>query len=454
VAESALLTNETLTPGVTVLVVGLAAGVVAQGGYYPAGRILLTALVALALLLALRARGWSRSDLPVPVTAAALAAWTLVRGDLLVAAGAVATLGCLVAALVVMRRTGPAERERCAEAAVGVGVLVAVTAWIGVAWRLPRFAVPVEGRLWRGGSTITYPNAAAALLVPLALLAIALLIARPRSATRLAAAYLLLVGVGAALSRAGFIALAVGMIVLMVHSGLRATLRVAAPLFLGAGIAIGALAPSVPAAAQPRPVLAVAGLLAGAVVAIGTALLPGRVRVAALAATVLLTGVVAATQVRSGYLGAILASRGNLDSSGRTRGAAAAFELVAHHPLMGTGVGRAAFLWTTPDGNGTIARYAHNEYLQTLVDLGAIGLALLAGLLAAVVVAVRRGHAHPGRPGVRAGAIAALAALAVHSGFDFLWHIAVIPLAGALLIGLAGPAIREEQTIQRGKVRQ
>jgi O-antigen ligase len=187
---------------------------------------------------------------------------------------------------------------------------------------------------------------------------------------------------------------------------------------------------------------------------VGVPLLPGRVRVAALAATVLLAALAVATHLHAGYVHAILASRGNFDSSGRTGGAAAAFALVAHHPLTGTGVGRSAFLYTTPGGNGSLAKYAHNEYLQALVDLGAIGFALLAGLLAAVVVAVRRGHAHPGRPGVRAGAIAALAALAVHSGFDFLWHIAVIPLAVALLIGLAGPADREDPSIQRGKVTQ
>jgi hypothetical protein len=28
----------------------------------------------------------------------------------------------------------------------------------------------------------------------------------------------------------------------------------------------------------------------------------------------------------------------------------------------------------------------------------------------------------------------------VHSGFDFLWQLPVIPLTAALLVGLAGPA--------------
>jgi hypothetical protein len=37
-----------------------------------------------------------------------------------------------------------------------------------------------------------------------------------------------------------------------------------------------------------------------------------------------------------------------------------------------------------------------------------------------------------------------VAALVVHSGFDFLRQSTVIPLAGALFIGLAGPTIRTE----------
>src|SRR5256714_4457307 len=240
-----------------VLVTALAAGAVAQGGYYPPGRILVTALVALALGLALRARAWSRADgWPVAAACAGLVLWALVRaGSFPAAAAFVGTLGCFVAVLVVLARTGSAERERCAAAVLAVGVLVAVTAWAGVAWRLPRFAVLVDGTMWRGGSTLSYPNATAALLVPLALLALA-----PR---RPAVGYLLLVGTGAALSRAGLLALLLGLVTL---AALR---RVMVRPLLGAAVAVAALAPSFPAGASPRPLWAVAGLVAGAVVALG-----------------------------------------------------------------------------------------------------------------------------------------------------------------------------------------
>jgi O-antigen ligase len=219
--------------------------------------------------------------------------------------------------------------------------------------------------------------------------------------------------------------LVAGLLTLVLLAGLRG---IAAPL-LGAGLAVAALAPSFPAGAPPRPLWAVAGLLAGGVVAVG----PRWVRAVALLLPVLLIG-----------SGAALASRVSLASAGRTGALRAALDMVS---FTGTGLGRAEFFWLTADGNGQLARYVHNEYVQILVELGVVGLVLLLGVFAACVVTIRAGRHFPHPPGIRAGAIAALVALAVHSGFDFLWHIAVLPLAGALFVGLAGPATREKPTI-------
>jgi hypothetical protein len=434
------------------LVVAVAAGVTAQGGYYRPGRLLLTAVVAAALAGSLLRHRPTRADAwPAPVACAALGAWALARAAIggagyPEAAAAAATLGCLATAVFTLRPLAPAVRERLAEAVAAVGVLVALGAWAGVAWRLPRLAVLVEHRLWRGAATLTYPNAAAAVLAPLALLALALLAARPRSVARGAAAYLLLVGVGAALSRAGVIALAAGLVVLAVLAGARRVARTAAPPLAGAVLALAALAPSFPAGGVPRPALAVAGLLAGAAVAVGAPRVPARLAGAAAAAGALLAAAAIWTQRGSDHLAAILASRGNLASSGRSGAIDAALERVAARPWTGAGPGQGLLLWLTPDGNGQAARYVHNEYLQTLVDLGAVGLALLLVALAALAWTVRRGRRHAHRPGVWAGAAAALTALAVHSAFDFLWHIPVLPLLGGLLVGLAGPATRENPT--------
>jgi O-antigen ligase len=197
--------------------------------------------------------------------------------------------------------------------------------------------------------------------------------------------------------------------------------------------------------------LAGLGLLAGGAVATGAVLLPARARALAVGAVLVVAGALAASQLRSGLLHEVWRSRGNLNSGGRTGALHVAFEMVARQPLTGTGVGLARFLWTTPDGRGAVALYVHNEYVQTLVDLGAIGLVLLLGLAVAIAAYLYQGRRYPHRPGIRAGALAALTAFAVHSGFDFLWHIAVLPLAAGLFIGLAGPAIREEVTNQEEK---
>ena len=271
-----------------------------------------------------------------------------------------------------------------------------------------------------------------------------------RGAGRPDAAYLLLVGAGAALSRAGFIALAAGLVVLCALAGVAATIRRAAPSVLGAAVAVAALAPSFPVEAAPRPLLAVAGLLGGAVIALGPLMLPGPAGAAATGAAWLLGAIAVGTRLDSGRVREILASRGNLESAGRSGAIRAALDLVAARPWAGSGLGQARFVWGTPDGNGQIALYVHDEYLQTLVDLGAIGAALLLALLAAIVVTVRPGRASEHRPDIRAGAIAALAAFAVHSGFDFLWHIAVLPLAAGLLLGLAAPSTGGKTSIITG----
>jgi O-Antigen ligase len=442
---------------VAVLLAAVAAGVVAQGAYYAPGRLLVLGLAAVACGVSRR-----RSRTPVPLACAALAAWVALRalgGDARwfgEAAAAVATLAGLALAVPVLAGAGAAARRRGAEALVGIGVLVAIGCWAGVAWRLPRFAVLVEHRLWRGAATLTYPNAAAAVLVPLALVALALLVARPRSIARAGAGYLVLVGTCAALSRAGFIALGAGLLVLARLVGWRALGRALAPLALGTAIAAAALAPSVPAGAPPRPGTALAGLVAGAAVALLPTRLDRRRRAAVLATAgaLALAACVVGGWVLSGRpapaLRPLLASRGNLDSSGRSGAARAALALIREHPVAGTGIGPARFLWLRPDGNLSIAQYAHDEYLQLLVDLGLVGLALLAGVIAAIVLTARRGRTGAPHHHLWAGAVAALVALAVHSGFDFLWHIAVLPLLAGVLTGVAArhPATSEEPHIQ------
>lgn len=430
---------------ILLLLAAVAAGIVAQGGYYPPGRFLVAALVALAFVAALRERaafdsgGWL-----LAVACAGLAAWTLARAAVQgsVAAGVplTLTLACVVAGVLVVQGADAAQRELCAVSAVSVGVLVAFSGWIGVVWRIQPLALATDERLWRATSTLTYANAAAALLAPLAILSMALLVQRPSSSVRLGATFLLLVGLGATLSRGGVLALLVGLVLLGWLAGMRATTAVAAPPILGAALAVAALAPSFPITARPQPILALLGLVAGLTIAVGVPRLPGRVRQAALLAGFAGAAVAFAVIASSSQGMSVLAdSRASLASPTRTESAKAALQLVADHPVAGLGPGQATFSWTTVDGQVVTGRYAHNEYLQVLVELGAIGLALLLLLLAAIVFNVRRGRPLAPPAVIWSGAAAALTTLLVHSGLDFLWQLPVVPLTGALIVGLAAP---------------
>jgi hypothetical protein len=432
-----------------VLVAALAAAILGQGAYYATAQRVVGVLIVVAAIAALRAQPWTRRDpsLPVLTACAALALWALLSavlaGGVAGARSTVALLLGVAAVVIVCQRTTPAQRDALVGAAVAIGALAAATGWIGVAWRSTPWALQDQG-LWRAATTLTYANAAAGLLVPIALLALGQRAVRPGSPALALGSCLLLVGVGATLSRGGALALTVGIAVLGWLLGPARLLRAAGPPALGALLALLGLAPSIPAGGAPHSALAAGSLLVGLVVAAVVPLLGRR----AVAALVLLGLVLVAVLVPSFLAGSassvITQSRLSLSSSDRVQGARAALGLAERRPLTGAGPGRAALFWADADGRTLTARYVHNEYLQVLAELGAVGLALLLGLLVVVARMAWRARAAVGTP-TWAGVVAALVALAVHSGLDFLWHLPAIPLTAALLIGITAPPVEERR---------
>ncbi|MGB8381478.1 MAG: hypothetical protein WCG47_09540, partial [Dermatophilaceae bacterium] len=79
-------------------------------------------------------------------------------------------------------------------------------------------------------------------------------------------------------------------------------------------------------------------------------------------------------------------------------------------------------------------------------ELGAIGGLLLAALL--VMILRRLYRARTPNAAVQAGALAALAALGVHAGFDFIWHIPAIPLVAAALAGAGSQQRPDDRSTQ------
>jgi len=151
--------------------------------------------------------------------------------------------------------------------------------------------------------------------------------------------------------------------------------------------------------------LALAAGLAFAAIAAG-----GRLRAAGLAATVALVAA------------AVLAAGGHE----RGRYWPVALEAAREQPVTGAGAGTFWQLWLEEREVGLDARDAHGLYVETLGELGVVGLALLVVALAAPAVAALRG---PRRP-LLAGAYGAFL---VHAGIDWDWELAGVAAVGVLI---------------------
>ena len=424
------------------LAAALAAAAVGQGAFYPRQQWLAGSLLAAGAWLALRAEPWSRADarLPGMRPAAGIALWSLVSaaiaGHLSGAVPVVLLLAGLAAVLMICRRMTLAQRYLLLDALIAVGCLVAVTGWAGVAWRLEPWALPAEG-LWRASGTLTYANAAAGLLVPLAVAALAHVIDRPRAPWRAIAACLLLTGAAATLSRAGMFLLVIGVAALAGLLGVRRSAGAIVMVLLGSAVAAAGLIPSIPTDSSPRAGLAVAAMAVGLGLSAFGAIARARSRYVVLA----VAAVAAAAFVASRGLptpdavDTISTSRFSLISVDRTGLTSAALDVAAESPVTGTGPGATRLVWVAVDGRLVSSHYVHDEYLQVLVALGVVGLGLLIALLVSVAASLWRARAST-PPALWAGAVVGVSVVIVHSAFDYLWHVPLIPVAIAVLVGV------------------
>ena len=433
------------------LLAGVAGALLRQGAYYREAQWPVAVLLAGALVVALRAQPWSHADSRFPplMVCAVLAGWAMVRaataGDVAHGMGVVAMLAGVAATVVVARRA--TDVDPTGAGIVALGVLTAMTGWIGLAWRVPPWALH-DGGLWRAATTLTYANAAAGVLAAVTLVAVGRLVARPDSHPTALSVCMLLTGLGATLSRGGMLAFAVGGLLLAALLGLRSVARAVLAPGIGAAVAFAGLVPSMSAGSSRNPLLASAALVAG--LGVTSWLLSGgrgrrRAVLVATVSIVLGAGVAAGDGWDSAT--AVRERRFTAASPDRTNAVRAAFRLVGEHPIVGVGPGRATLSWTSRDGTTLVGRYAHNEYLQLLVELGAIGLVLLLGLVVAIARAVVNARPrHPSAP-LWAGAAGGLLALAVGSGVDFLWHVPALPLVGALLFAITVPNAKEKNQL-------
>ncbi len=125
----------------------------------------------------------------------------------------------------------------------------------------------------------------------------------------------------------------------------------------------------------------------------------------------------------------------------RTDPAIYAVRMVEDYPLVGTGGGTFYTAFTRYRGNDIEPYYdhVHNDYVQVLVETGAIGVVLagltvLASLLCAVLALARRHD--PLARGVAFGVVMGVTALGIHSAVDFNLQIPANALLFSVLLAL------------------
>ena len=122
-------------------------------------------------------------------------------------------------------------------------------------------------------------------------------------------------------------------------------------------------------------------------------------------------------------------------------------EFVAN-PVLGSGAGTYIDYWWKNRPNDTFARSAHSLYLQSLAELGPVGLALVVIALGLpLLILVRR------RDALAVAAGSAYLAFVLHAGVDWDWELPAVPVAGivcggALLVA-ARPAQARALTLRR-----
>jgi O-Antigen ligase len=125
----------------------------------------------------------------------------------------------------------------------------------------------------------------------------------------------------------------------------------------------------------------------------------------------------------------------SLSGKGRTDYWRVAWDQYREAPLLGTGAGSFERFWLRDRPNAFFTKDAHQLYLETLAELGPLGLLLLlAALLAPVAAAVRRR-----RLPLVGTALAAYFVYLLHAALDWDWEMPGLTLAalacgGALLV--------------------
>ena len=124
-------------------------------------------------------------------------------------------------------------------------------------------------------------------------------------------------------------------------------------------------------------------------------------------------------------------------NNGRLDHWAVAVDAFAAAPLAGQGAGTYQLLWARDRESSFNVLDGHSLYLESLAELGIVGLALIVVTLLAIVVGLAARARGPDRS-LHAALLAAVLAWAVHAGIDWHWEV---PAVTAWVFALGGLAI-------------
>jgi O-antigen ligase len=139
----------------------------------------------------------------------------------------------------------------------------------------------------------------------------------------------------------------------------------------------------------------------------------------------------------------------SFSGSGRVDAWRLALDDFGQHPVTGSGAGSYEAFWNRHRPSISDVRDAHNLYLETMAELGSVGLVLLLVVLATPLAVVRRAARHPLGP----AAAGAYVVYLVHAGVDWDWEVPAVTVAGllaglTLLVMARGTRGRSELTLR------
>lgn len=107
-------------------------------------------------------------------------------------------------------------------------------------------------------------------------------------------------------------------------------------------------------------------------------------------------------------------------------------------PWHGIGPGTFHYYWLEHQTLGEYVLNAHSLWIETLAELGIIGLALIVSFFVFVLVSgtLRALHSTPAERALRAASVAAVSAFCVAAAFDWVWQLAAVPVVAMVLCAI------------------